>query len=264
MSKANVNGVELYYEILGEGEPVAFLNGVLMTVKSWAGEIDFLQTKYQCIMHDCRGQLLSEKPEGDYSMELHAEDFKTLLDYLNIERCHVVGTSYGGEIGMIFAYTYPGRVKSLTVISSVSEIDRVLYHHTQTSATAAMTDPDTFVTQLYGMVYGESFLKQQEDYLAQRREAIKQLPQEFFTGFTRLIKAFHKLDITERVSRIQCPTLLICGENDILKTPRHHKIMAEAIPNSELLTVYNAGHAITVEKPELISTLLYGFIERHR
>ncbi|RLC13423.1 MAG: alpha/beta hydrolase, partial [Deltaproteobacteria bacterium] len=84
MSKAKVNGVELYYEIMGEGEPVAFLNGILMTTDRWSGETEFLKTKYKCILHDTRGQFRSEKPEGDYTMELHAEDFISLLDHLDI------------------------------------------------------------------------------------------------------------------------------------------------------------------------------------
>ncbi len=263
MSKAKVNGVELYYEIMGEGEPVAFLNGILMTTDRWSGETEFLKTKYKCILHDTRGQFRSEKPEGDYTMELHAEDFISLLDHLDIEKCHIVGTSYGGEIGMIFAYTYPERVKSLSVIGSVSSVDIILHNEIQAWANASKVDLETFMIILRG-IYSEKFLIENETYLKQREELIKKVPEEFFAAFLKLAKAAQNLDITEKIKSIKCPTLIICGEDDTITTPRHHRIIADAIPDSELLFVHGAAHALVMEKPDLIATLLHGFIERNR
>ncbi|NNK52733.1 MAG: alpha/beta fold hydrolase, partial [Xanthomonadales bacterium] len=114
--------VQIYWESLGQGLPVVFLNGILMTVDSWKLQTLALSRNFHCLMHDFRGQLRSSKPSESWTLEDHAEDLKALLDQLGIEKCQIVGTSYGGEVGMIFAANWPERVSRLAVIASVSEV----------------------------------------------------------------------------------------------------------------------------------------------
>ena len=120
MPVKTIGGVELYYEIAGTGrEAVAFINGIGMTVDSWQpiGE-RFLGRGFRCLFHDCRGQLRSAKPvDGDFSMEQHATDFVELLDALGFDKVHVVGTSYGSEIGMLVACAYSERIETLPFTS---------------------------------------------------------------------------------------------------------------------------------------------------
>jgi pimeloyl-ACP methyl ester carboxylesterase len=77
------------------------------------------------VLHDFRGQLRSGKP-GRYTLQQHVDDVRALLDLLGIERADVAGTSYGGEIGMLFAIAHPERVRRLIVIACVSEADDAL------------------------------------------------------------------------------------------------------------------------------------------
>jgi pimeloyl-ACP methyl ester carboxylesterase len=60
MQQAQINGIQIGYDVLGEGEPIAFLNGLAMTTVSWAGQTEFLQKHYQCILQDFRGQLAAK------------------------------------------------------------------------------------------------------------------------------------------------------------------------------------------------------------
>lgn len=265
MATATINSVELFYKVIGEGEPVAFLNGVLMTADAWAQQTSVLGRRYRCILHDCRGQLMSEKPDQPYSMKLHAEDLGCLLDHLEIERCHVVGTSYGGEIGMVFAIAHPERVKSLTVISSVSEVDPLLRAHTQAWASAANTgDLETLLLGLRSLCYSETYLAKNEQAVLRSEQMMRGLPQEFFSAFVRLVDAFLELEITEELSRVRTPTLVVVGERDLIKTPRHSQIIAHAIPNAEHVIIPGAGHAVVYEHPDVINTLISGFVEKHR
>ena len=113
MTTLAIDGTEIYYETRGEGEPVALLNGVLMTVESWALQTVELARRHRVILHDFRAQLRSPLGAGEVSFERHVEDFAALLDHLGLESCHVVGTSYGGEVGLLFAARYPRRIRSL-------------------------------------------------------------------------------------------------------------------------------------------------------
>ncbi|MGC9125768.1 MAG: alpha/beta fold hydrolase, partial [Caldisericaceae bacterium] len=100
MSYIRVISTNLYYEEIGEGEPIILLNGIFMSTKSWSPISNMLAKKYRVILHDFRGQWGSEKPKGKYTFGMHAEDLHGLLKELDLEKVHLIGTSYGGEVAM--------------------------------------------------------------------------------------------------------------------------------------------------------------------
>jgi pimeloyl-ACP methyl ester carboxylesterase len=117
MPKVEVNGIQFYYELHGpEGAAVLVLNnGIIMNAAtSWAF--------YRVLQYDCRGQGQTDHPEEAYSMMQHADDLSALLDALGIQKAHIAGISYGGEVAQAFALTYPEKTLSLihpTQIQSV-------------------------------------------------------------------------------------------------------------------------------------------------
>jgi 3-oxoadipate enol-lactonase len=263
MPLEKIGDVELHYEVAGDGpETVAFVNGVAMTVRSWQPQrADFVR-EFRCLFHDTRGQLLSEKPAMDYSMQMHADDLKNLLDHLGLERVHVVGTSYGSEIGMIFAYSYPEAVKSLTVITGVSELDEVVRAATGSWAVAASCGARVFYRCMVPWVYSSAYIAENREELRQREELMARLPPDFVEGFIRLVRAFSELDITGELHRITCPTLVVAAENDLVKPPRFSRIIHENIPGSELVVIPGSGHAVVLERPDLLNPLVRDFITK--
>ncbi len=242
---------------------MVFLNGVLMTGQSWVLQTRELERRYRCILHDFRGQMLSAKPPGPYSMELHAEDLRALLDALDVEGCHLVGTSYGGEVGMVFAYTYPERVRSLTVISSVSHVEVPLRRQIERWRQAALEDPGSLYDLSAPDNFSPRFRKQYGGVIAQGRRRLEQSPPEFFRALVGLIDAFEGLDVTARLPEIRCPTLVMCGEGDTLKPVAYSRTIASAIPYAEMLVVPGAGHAVVIEKHREVNTALLGFLAKH-
>ena len=158
MPEFDRNGVRLYWESTGQGEPLALLNGILMTCPSWKLQVRALAPQFHCLLHDFRGQLQSSKPHSDWTLEDHVEDFRALLDHLGIERCHVVGTSYGGEVGMLFAARWPQRVRSLSVIASVSELGADIDKHVLDWRRAAAEAPDTLYRTMLPTTFSDAFV----------------------------------------------------------------------------------------------------------
>lgn len=119
----------LYYEVHGDPngrETIAFLNGVMASVSSWTLLWPvFERAGFRVILHDFKGQLKSSKPAGPYSFAQHCAEAKALFEHLGVEKLHLVGTSYGGEVAMKFAILYPEMTRSISVIDSVSELDEV-------------------------------------------------------------------------------------------------------------------------------------------
>lgn len=264
MPRERIGDVELYYEVFGDGEEtIAFVNGIAMTVESWTPVREYFQPRYRCVLHDMRGQLMSEKPEMDYTMELHAEDMKNLFDHLGVRRVHLVGTSYGSEVAMIFALSYPEMVETLHVVTGVSELDGLMRAVTETWAVGARHGMESFFAAMMPWVYSSKYIENNRSQLEERQKALSALPGSFLEGFIRLVKAFQRLDITDRLHGIECPTLVVSAEHDIVKPPRFAELIHRNIEGSELVVMPGSGHALVVEDPIGLSDVIRDFIERH-
>lgn len=262
MAEVTLNGVAIHHELLGEGKPVAFLNGVMMTTQSWVLQTSVLRRRYRCVLHDFRCQLRSGKPAAPFTMATHAEDLRALLDHLEIERAHVVGTSYGGEVGMIFAYTFPRRVESLTIISSASRVGPGLRRVVESWALAARREPSALYRLSVPHNFSSRFISESPELIEQGEERLRRCSPEFFPAFARLCDAFLELDIEGRLGEIDSPTLVLCGEQDRLKPPRYSRQIAASIADSELLVVPGAGHAVIIERPDVVNSAVLAFLER--
>lgn len=255
--------LSIHWETLGKGEPVVFLNGVLMTVDSWKLQTLELSRHFQCVMHDFRGQLLSSKPDRPWTLEDHATDLEALLDHLEIDDCHIVGTSYGGEVGMVFAATRPERVRSLTVIASVSEIGSDTERIAKDWQRAALEAPMSLYRTMLPTTFSPVFIATNTRLIEQGEERLQSLEPDFFKAFAGLIDAFCVLDITPMLGKIRCPSLVIAAEKDLLKPPLYSRIIADGIDDAEFLVVPGAGHAVVLERPEWINQKLIEFLNCH-
>jgi 3-oxoadipate enol-lactonase len=268
MAYAEVNGIKLYYEIKGNPDSdktVVFLNGVMASVSSWVLQIPvFEKMGYRIILHDFKGQLLSEKPSGVYTFSEHAAETKSLLEQVGVKKAHFIGTSYGGEVGMQFAVDYPEMVRTLSIIDSVSELDETLKLFVRGwKELAADKDPDKFFWGMAPSIYSNAFLENSLSLLEDRAKLLSQVPKEYFDGQISLYDTFLKINITKDLKKIKAPALVVCGEEDILKPVKFSKLIAENIPNSELAVIPNCGHVTIFEKPHVLNSMLLGFVLKH-
>lgn len=263
------DGVRLFYEVKGDPngkETVAFLNGVMASTSSWALLYPvFERMGFRVILHDFKGQLKSDKPAGPYSFAQHCAEARELFESLGVKQLHLVGTSYGGEVAMKFAVLYPEMTKSISVIDSVSELDPVLEGFVLSWKVLCDTkDGETFFWGMAPSIYGPEFIRANREMLSQRAKAIKDNPNGYLEGQKVLYDTFAQdVTMTEELSSIRCPALVLCGEQDILKPARFSKIMADRIPDSEFLTVPDCGHVAIFEKPKELESAILGFILKH-
>ncbi len=261
MPISKVNGIDIYYEIHGEGEPVIFGNGVFQNTSGWVNQLPVFSKEFQVILYDMRGQGQSGKPDEPYSFEIHVEDQKALLDHLGISKVHHVGISYGAELGLVFALKYPDMLKSLIVCSAVSHVGPLLHKMVQLWRYAcALADPDMFYFATLPLNFSETFLREQTTVLEQARERYVDLD---FPPLVRLIDAFLKLNITDQLPQIKIPTCVIAGEKDILKPANpYSKLIHDSVPNSEMVIIRESGHAVMFDKPEEFNSIVLGFLRK--
>jgi pimeloyl-ACP methyl ester carboxylesterase len=113
MPITTANGIDLYYEVHGEGEPLLLIMGLSLSSKSWFRTIPALSKQYKVIVFDNRGVGVSGKPNSPYSIELMADDAKAVLDAAGVESAHIYGISMGGMIAQRLALKYPEVIRSL-------------------------------------------------------------------------------------------------------------------------------------------------------
>src|SRR3990172_5677407 len=116
MSKAKVNGIELAYEVHGEGTPLVLAHGFTATKEMWENQIGPFSQRYRVVVYDARGHGESEAPPADdprYSLDSFVEDQHALMEHLEIERAHIGGLSMGGMIAMRFALAHPQMTNAL-------------------------------------------------------------------------------------------------------------------------------------------------------
>ncbi|MBP7689002.1 MAG: alpha/beta fold hydrolase [Thermoflexales bacterium] len=264
MPKIQANGIALYYEQHGwdkDADVVVLSNGVLMSTASWAMQVPVLAKHYRVLVYDCRGMWQSEHPAGPYSMEQHADDLAALLDALHIERAHIAGISYGGEISLIFGYKYPQRTLSVITSSAVSQVDPLLRGVIESwTAAARAKDPELFFQITYPTNFSEAWIAANQAALDGARVRYRILD---FDAVLELLLSFSRLNITSELKHITAPTLVIVGEQDILKPRKYAEIIAREVPKSEFVVVPNSGHAVCWEQAGVFNTLLLGFLAKN-
>ncbi len=262
MPTIRANGIQLYYELHGpeESDVLVLSNGVLMSTASWAFQTPVLSQHYRLLLYDCRGMWSSEHPPGPYSMEQHADDLAALLDRLGIERAHVGGVSYGAEISLVFGLKYPAKTRSLIVSSAVSQIDPLLagWMKSWIAATRAR-DPELLFKVTYPLNFSEAWIAVNQAALDQALERYEALD---YDAFLELLLSFSRLEVTADLHRITVPTLVIVGEEDILKPRQYAQIIADEIPNAEFALIPNAGHAVMWEQAGVFNSLILGFLAK--
>ena len=262
MPFSKVNGIDIYYEIHGEGESVIFGNGIFSNTMGWINQVPIISKEYQVILYDMRGQGQSEKPKRPYSFEIHTEDQKALLDNLGISKVHHIGISYGAELGLVFALKYPEMLKSLVVCSAVSFVGPLLNEMCQLWRYACVVaNPDLFFHATVPLNFGETFIRENTEILEQAKGRYAQLD---YPALVRLIDSFLEIDITDQLLQIKTPTCVIGAKNDILKpTYPYSKLIHDKISKSEMTVVPDSGHAVTFENPEEFNKIVLEFLRKH-
>lgn len=266
MPYAKVNGFRLYYEIHGSIEPPLLLfAGFGASSGDWVPDvIDAISKSRQIILFDNRGIGHSDNVPPPYSMTQYAADVVGLLDVLKIEKTHVMGHSMGGMIAQYLALDYPERVLSLTLAATGPGGPQTPGVFPPTpDVLAKLTKPPSDdrgqdIRDRWPIIYTPSFISTNrarlEQYLCRKLD----LPETDPTVLEgQALAMFTTHDTIDRLSEIQCPTLIQTGAEDILVPAENSHLMAERIPHATLIEYANCAHGFYEESEfEAVADLL--------
>jgi 3-oxoadipate enol-lactonase len=260
MPHASANGVNLYYEIHGEGDPVILVGGLGSQAESWATQIPIYSKHFKVIVFDNRGAGRSDKPEGRYTTEELADDARALMDALNIENAHVVGKSMGGMIGQWLAIKYPERVRKLVMGCSSASRDEVgnviLRMGREIASKVGMRA--VWLMALY-LGYTRKYIEKNISSLNSVLNAIPETT-EALSGYIGQSYAVEGHNTTELLHKIKAPTLVMLGECDMTTSPMRTRELSDLIPGSRLKSFEGVGHGFWRERQEEADELVLEFL----
>ena len=266
MPKVKVNDIQLYYEMRGQGEPLVLIMGLGANTHGWDMQIPTFSREFQVVAFDNRGSGRSDTPPTRYTIRLFAEDTAGLMDALSIASAHVYGQSMGGLIAQELALSYPQRVQTL-VLGSTScggrQAVAALPEHLVLMASLNTLSPEEAAEKGLPLMYSDEFIarKRQELIAWSLAEAELRPPPD---AFGRQVQAAVRHKAYDRLPQIRCPTLIISGSEDKIVPAENSRILAERIPNAELVVLPKAGHGYLVECAEESNAIVLDFLRRHR
>jgi len=266
MPVVSVNGVDLNYEVTGQGEAVVCLHGMTGSTRDWANQVTVLLPGYRLVALDMRGHGKSAAPasEEEYSIPIFAEDVFTVLKELDIKKCCLAGHSVGGFIALQFALEHPEMVAALVLVDTSSgqfTRDPNYLQLRQKLDELALTRGLEAAFE-YDAANNPMRIDSLKRHPELREVLLRRALMTSVNGFIYCPRAIGKWQpVTSRLSEIKVPTLIYRGEEDTSFT-EPTKILKEGITDSELVTVRGVGHNPHMEAPEVFNEALLKFLDR--
>jgi len=261
-NSSTVNGIKWHWAEAGDGDPVILLHGIPESWKCWKHQIPKLATQFKVYAIDLKGYGLSDKKEGDFSMNNVASEILDLLDHLKISSFRLAGHDWGVAISDNIIDQAPERVERyIRCCLSLHAYDpRNSLHHQWNSenpdlAARLMNKPDAYVR-----VWFESSCK--PDLIPDEKE-IKEIVDDFSHQGTGDAVPRYFRDIPKNkpvdLSKFTMPILYIHGEHDPRQPIEYCVGMEDHLPGLQAILVLDSGHFITRERPKQTTDAMMWF-----
>jgi pimeloyl-ACP methyl ester carboxylesterase len=237
---APVNGIEMFYQVFGQGEPVLLIHGGLGHGDIWSAQVANLAKDHRVLVADSRGHGRSTRNAEPFGYDLMASDYLALLDYLKVDRTAIVGWSDGGIIGLDIAMTHPERLTRLFAQAANVTTDGV--------------DPGVLVDKTFGAYIERSG----RDYAR-----LSRTPGEYDAFVEQISRMWGSQPAwtKEQLGKITVPTAIVVGDHDEAIKRAHTEYMASVIPGATLVVLPDTSHFAMLQDPEGYTKAVRAFID---
>lgn len=257
MPRAQVNGIELYYEVHGQGAPVLLIAGFSADHHMYIPQLPSLAERFQCILFDNRGVGQSSQPEGPYTTRQLADDAAGLLSHLGIDRAHIVGHSMGGAIAQEFAINHPDKTASVAILGSFAKLDeRGLRGLAVWKECFQRLSPEDYLEYVYQNCFTHRFYAVPGALDMLKMQTLANPFPQSLTGFLSQAAACESHDTLDRLGQIKAPALVWAAAEDGLVPPRFSRAIHERIPRADYYEQPACSHLFNFEQTETTNAQL--------
>lgn len=260
--KVRLKDVNLNVEISGnpDGPTVILSHSLGCSLQMWSPQLAVLEPEFRVVRYDTRGHGQSDVPQGQYDMDMLGQDGVQLMDSLNIEAAHWVGISLGGMVGQYVASEQPHRLKSLVLCDTAPDMPKAMESFWQEKIDSVMAKGmEALISSTFQAWFTPSFLEKNPPELENIRKQFITTP---IDGFVGCIWAIRRLQYLERMKKIQTPTLIVVGREDMGTPVEVSQMMHDQIPLSELVIIDDAAHLSNINQPEKFNAALISFLKK--
>jgi 3-oxoadipate enol-lactonase len=255
------DGRRIYWERFGTGtrDTVCLLNGLAMHTKAWYGFVPLLTDEFDVLLWDYLGQGNSSTDDVPYEIPRFGDYLASILDTLGIGKCHLMGISYGGFVGLDFARRYQNRLHTLTISGILLSHEELFQMYEDVSLRFYRSSLEVFelyTHYMYEKIFGEAFVLKYRDKLGAMRERFYERFKDGRHCLIRLTEAqdpfFAALDARMPEYRaILTPTLVMAGAEDRAIPPWVQRKLCGILPNHRFELVAESGHCVYIERPDV-------------
>jgi pimeloyl-ACP methyl ester carboxylesterase len=259
MEQIEVEGLRIAYERSGTGPPMVLLHGYVGDRRCWRLQIEDLSDEFTVVAWDAPGFGSSADPPESFSLADYADSLAAFVAALGLERPHVIGLSFGGGLALELYHRHPATPKTLVLASAYAgwagslPADAV-EQRLQQALRLADLPPDELVSAVVPTLFSASTPADLVDEFA--RSVAEFHP----VGLRATARAFAEADLRDVLSRIDVPTLLLYGDQDVRAPLNVAEDLHARIPNSTLVVMAGVGHVSNMEAAERFNAEVRAFL----
>jgi pimeloyl-ACP methyl ester carboxylesterase len=262
------DGIRLYYEETGSGKPLIFVHEFAGDHRSWEPQMRHFGRLYRCIAFNARGYPPSDVPENQtsYSQNRAADDIRSVLDHLGIDRAHVVGLSMGGFATLHFGFRHATRAQSLCVCGCGygAEPEQKERFRAEAATIAAFISSAGMPAFADNYAYGPTRVQFENKDPRGHAEFKRMLAEHSALGSANTQLGVQRerpslYDLVEDMKRMNVPTLVVTGDED-WPCLLPGILLKQNIPAAALAVMPNCGHAINLEAPDEFNRIVGDFL----
>lgn len=268
MPHAHINGIDIYYEVHGEGFPLVLAHGFTTTLEMWRHQVEPFSQRYRLILYDARGHGRTSSPLAldQYTMEIYADDQRALLEHLGISQAYVGGLSMGAAIALEFAVKYPQMTRA-AIIADAAAAEPPWAVEAGLRAPIMLQNMQAFLERYGPEVFAQQMVDSEEEAFAPLRDPAWRLRRlEHWRnvrpeGYVGAFKAMRlRRNLNPYLPSLTMPVLLIAGYDDPVVPAI--QFMSEAIPRNRAVIIANCGHGTAARQPAAFNLAVLNFLEK--
>lgn len=252
MPYTEVNGLRLFHEEQGEGEPLLCVMGLASDHRAWGLQLPAFAERFRTIVFDNRDTGRSTMVEEDYDLADLATDTLGLADALGLDRFHLLGISLGSAVAQHVALRAPERVRTLTLAATwggtaraFAEMRAAVWEREVRRSTT-----EEWLEEMMLLTLSERMFESEEALAEIKRMTLEDPHPQPTEALIRQIRATSRHDLRDRLGELRMPVHVIAGDRDVLIPAWKAEEVAERIENATLTVLRGIGHAMNMERAE--------------